>query len=310
MKNQSKEELLAELSKIAKLSNGSKFARLFFSPFRYLKATLFKTFVFPFTKKTWQVAAQTFFGATMQVEIPAGIDIYLLKTKTHSSEIRLAKFLMLNLSAGQHFLDIGTHFGFFSLLASHLVEKNGKVLGIEASPSTFRTYKKNIKDYANIIGLNKAASNQVKTIVFYEFSSSHSEYNTTNKEQFENEPWFKNHPPKKIEIEAFAADNLLAINKMQPNIIKIDVEGAEYEVLQGLIETLNTSSPFVSVEFLPKYFDSVSHQKALILLKELGYTLHFINEDGSLNELDFMELKNYFILNNIDSENFIFAKKN
>jgi FkbM family methyltransferase len=219
------------------------------------------------------------------------------------------KFLIKNLSTGQHFLDIGTHFGFFSLLASYLVESKGRVLGIEASPKSFAKYKKNIAPFENIIPLNKAASNEQKTITFHEFNTTYSEYNTTDIEQFKNESWFKKNPPNKIAIETIVTDKILTENKIQPNIIKIDVEGAEYEVLQGLTETLKTLNPFVSVEFLPKYINSTTHQKALILMKEMGYLLHYINNEGNLVELDFMELNNYFILNNIDSENLIFAKK-
>ncbi|MDE3250404.1 MAG: FkbM family methyltransferase, partial [Bacteroidota bacterium] len=62
------------------------------------------------------------------------------------------------------------------------------------------------------------------------------------------------------------------------SIVKIDVEGAELEVLQSLAPTLQSKRPFVLVEILPAYDASntariTRQQQMEALLKTVGYTI-------------------------------------
>src|SRR5690606_12974270 len=119
--------MLQRLKQVEKLANTSKAGRLLHDPFRYVNTLAFTKFIYPRTHKGVLKKARTFFGNDMQVLLPAATDIYLTGGKTHSSEIRLARFMINRLKPGDVYVDIGAHFGFFTLLASALVGDKGKV---------------------------------------------------------------------------------------------------------------------------------------------------------------------------------------
>lgn len=77
----------------------------------------------------------------MNIALPASTDIYLTGGKSHDSEIRLAKFLIKNLNQGDNFVDIGAHYGYFTLLGAHLVGKGGRVF-FEPGKSTYSLLEK------------------------------------------------------------------------------------------------------------------------------------------------------------------------
>ena len=148
-----------ELDKIEKLANASKWARLMYNPSKYLFGIGHRTLVYPFTKKGILKNASTFFGKRMNLLLPSGMDIYLLGGKSHDSEIRLARFILDNVKQGDTFLDIGAHFGYFSLLASSIVGEKGSVYCVEASKATFAVLSQNVGKEKNITPFNIAISN-------------------------------------------------------------------------------------------------------------------------------------------------------
>ncbi len=82
-------------------------------------------------------------------------------------------------------------------------------------------------------------------------------------------------------------------------LIKVDVEGAELEVLKGLQLVLTLSKPNIVVEILPVYTltneNGINRKRRqdelLAYLKTLGYTLYLINEsNATLLELEDIEV--------------------
>lgn len=61
------------------------------------------------------------------------------------------------------------HYGYFTLLAAHLVSKHGKVFGFEASPATFEILNKNKVTFKSIEIHNKAVSDKAGELTFYQF---------------------------------------------------------------------------------------------------------------------------------------------
>ncbi|MCL4314798.1 MAG: FkbM family methyltransferase, partial [Candidatus Thermoplasmatota archaeon] len=59
-------------------------------------------------------------------------------------------------------VDVGAGIGEFSVLASSIVGKEGKVIAIEPSPEDFKTLQYNIKENkcSNVIPINSAVSNK------------------------------------------------------------------------------------------------------------------------------------------------------
>src|SRR5829696_6401888 len=146
---------------------------------------------------------------------------------------------------GDVVIDVGAHIGPYTLKASKRVGLNGKIIAIEADPENFDILNRNIQlnKLTNVIALNYAAYSKEDKIKLYlpskekEEESSYTKYNTIMTERVHNEKKF-------VEINANTLYYLLQSNgiKHEVNWIKIDVEGAEYEVLKGAKNIISKSN--------------------------------------------------------------------
>jgi FkbM family methyltransferase len=147
---------------------------------------------------------------------------------------------------GDIVLDVGAHIGKYTIISSKRVGPAGKVIAIEADPENFDILNRNIKlnGLSNVIALNYAAYSRAAKIKLYvaDEQSGSALYNTiTTKRAKPNQ--------KFIEINANTLDNLLQLAGIgregraeeEVNWIKIDVEGAEFDVLKGATNILSKS---------------------------------------------------------------------
>jgi len=292
--------------KAERLANSGKIGRFAANPIKYLTAIGHRLFFYSKSKKGKLVKANTYFESEMKLVLPAGTDIYLTGCKSHDSEIRLAKFLTNTLQKGDSFIDVGAHFGYFSLLGAKLVGKKGSVFSFEASQSTFEILKENTQKESNIEILNRAVSNEKGTLNFYEFPVLYSEYNSLEIDQFKNEDWYQTNKPEERAIEAIRLDDFSKQKSTKPRVIKIDVEGAEYMVISGAVELLKSQSPKVVIEFLHSKRHNEAHLKAKELLNELGYESFSIESDGTLKICS--DIEAFLNKKELDSDNIIFQK--
>ncbi len=299
-------ELLRPLRRVEQLATLPKLGRLLRRPGPYLYAIGFRLLRYPRTKRGVARQAHTFFGAPMTVLLPAGTDIYLTGGKSHDSEIRLARFLIQHLAPGGVFADVGAHFGYFSLLAARLVGAAGQVLAFEASRATYSVLAANVAAAPSVHARHCAVSDAPGQLAFYEFPVHYNEYNSLSIEQFAQEKWFQNEPPTKIEVPAITLDSCFAGPARPPDIIKIDVEGAEFQVIRGATELLRRAAPVVVLEYLEHRRHNTAHRQAAALLAALGYQPHRISPEGLL--IACPDLDAYLWASGIDSDNFVFVK--
>jgi FkbM family methyltransferase len=142
---------------------------------------------------------------------------------------------------GDVVVDIGAHIGLYTIISSKRVGTNGKVVAIEADPSNFEMLNRNIKlnQLTNVTPLNYAVYSKETKIKLYLPSgeSGFTKYNTIVSN-------WANTEDKFVEVNANTLDYLLQINQIREeevNWIKIDVEGAEFEVLKGATNVLSKS---------------------------------------------------------------------
>jgi FkbM family methyltransferase len=146
-------------------------------------------------------------------------------------------------SEGSIVIDIGAHIGPYTIIASKRVGSQGKVVAIEADPDNFDILTRNINlnRLTNVIALNYAVYSKEETVKLYlpstEDQSSYTKYNSVMSDRGLGETKF-------VEVKANTLDHLLQKNGIRHedvNWIKIDVEGAEFEVLKGAKDILSKS---------------------------------------------------------------------
>jgi FkbM family methyltransferase len=136
-----------------------------------------------------------------------------------------------NPKEGDVVVDVGAAFGFYTILSSKSVGLNGKVVAIEAQPDSFEMLNQNIKlnGLANVITLNYAVYSKKSRLKLYGSYSIMQERAEKNSQRY-------------IEVNANTLDHLLQLQGIsEVNWIKIDVEGAEYEVLKGASNVISRS---------------------------------------------------------------------
>lgn len=167
--------------------------------------------------------------------------------------------------------DIGAHVGFYTLLSAELVGKDGKVFSFEPLIDNYEYLKKHIEinNYKNITSLNVAVSNKDGSAFFRKGENTSMGHLTSNGE---------------IKVRTITIDNLINNKKLPiPDVLKIDVEGAELAVLKGAVNLLNGYHPII---FLSTHSSDI-HKKCCDFLLSLGYKLQPFGIDNieKANEL-------------------------
>jgi FkbM family methyltransferase len=148
---------------------------------------------------------------------------YILTTEMDFIEAALQE-----LRPGETFLDVGCHYGIFSILASKIVGPNGHVVSVEPHPGALKALRGNIdvNRCKNVEVLNAAFSDSNRTL-----SLSFNENGAGPKGLAD--------PDSSVHaVEALAGDTAFR-DKQVPSSVKIDVEGHEFAVLKGLKQTLS-----------------------------------------------------------------------
>lgn len=173
---------------------------------------------------------------------------------------------------GDTFLDIGANIGFFTLNASRLVGPSGRVVSIEPSQRTAAKLLTNVlaNHAANVLVLTIGAGDESK-LEFLNIarrdnagaSSIRPIQGATGKES----------------IAIARMDDVLEALDIIPDIIKVDIEGAEFLALKGLRRTLAAHHPVLIVELRELFLQEmgISRESIVEFLSELGYSPHSID---------------------------------
>lgn len=169
--------------------------------------------------------------------------------------------------------------------------------------NTFNVFCENIKinKITNVIAFKNGLSNveERRTINLYNASGNNSLYERDIP---------VGHPLKKTGIESIqllVLDDLINNNRVEiPNIIKIDVEGAELNVLLGAKEIISKYRPTVIFEYSEETSRDAGYSKDILLksLQLVNYNIFGIPENANdfrlINEKDFVneEVSNLIFL--------------
>ncbi|MEO1191759.1 MAG: FkbM family methyltransferase [Pseudomonadota bacterium] len=159
----------------------------------------------------------------------------------------LTHFFLQALRPGDTFYDVGAHLGYFSLLASRCVGPRGQVIAFEPAPRTFQhLLGPNIEPLANVRRHRWAVWKEAASLTFRDYGRTHSAYNTLGEPKIA--PLQASRlTATEIEVKAVALD-ALPRKAPPPDVVKVDVESAELQVLQGMSGILAEQKPVVTLE--------------------------------------------------------------
>ena len=191
----------------------------------------------------------------------------------------MARALQADLYAGGVFLDVGAHFGLWSVYAAAIVGRTGKVLAFEPSPA-FAVLRENAALNSTVQAFQYGLGAQDGEATFFDqgTASSGSFVNDVTKM---NERYQPTVPIGGNTVEIRALDTLTAEFGVRPDLIKVDVEGFEYEVMRGAENVLQKVRPIMLIEIHPWQLKlSGSSDKALVaLLESKGYAVDVIDRN-------------------------------
>ena len=194
-------------------------------------------------------------------------------------EPNLTHWMCERLRPGDVFVDVGANIGYFSLLASKLVGRDGRVVAIEALPATFSVLQQNIaaNDSRNVRAVNVAAWDSETTLTM--FANSEPTGTSTLVPDWAHR-WNLN---REYRVSAKPMASILSGDEIErARLIKIDVEGAEWNVVSGMKQFLQRSSPDLEImlEVAPSILGTKCQDIVEVLQRE-GFNMYSIVNDYS-----------------------------
>jgi FkbM family methyltransferase len=209
-------------------------------------------------------------GQTMYVDAAFGLT--LESAGTYVSERLMTEIFAKLVTRGMTVIDIGAHAGYYTLIAARAVGDKGKVFAFEPEPSNYQLLLKNIQlnNHHNVTPVQKAVSDITAGIKLFlaEDASGHSTVSDNSQQ-------------KAIQVDSTTLDDYFANRIQQIHIMKIDVEGAENAVLQGMSNIIRSNQELIIfTEFCPDALRRAGcvPTEYLKKLADYGFAIYLIDE--------------------------------
>lgn len=191
-------------------------------------------------------------------------------------EKRVIKALERQIRAGDVLWDVGANVGVYSVMMGARVGDEGRVYAFEPHPGTFESLV-NATQEENIFCLNMALSDYAG-----EGRIGGQRDSATN--SLANSEFGENHLTVEVETADSVVEQSLALC---PDGVKIDVEGYELKVLEGMGQTLlNSKVRFLVLEIHRRILEKIEGPDAVrrirLLLKSHGFRVRWIDSSHVL----------------------------
>lgn len=170
----------------------------------------------------------------------------------------------------EYVFDVGAYHGIYSLVAG-AVNKQNKIFAFEPVEDSYNKLQRNISlnDFT-IKALTYGASDKDGTAEFYNIHATGSLIGSLNKESFQHGEKLVKYSIKVRSLKSIMQE----FNIPRIDLIKIDVEGHEFEVLQGLENYLKEFKPSILFELT----ENAHAEKINELVKDWEYLYFDIDE--------------------------------
>lgn len=207
----------------------------------------------------------------------------------HQGYNEVKEQLLINqlVQAGDVTVDVGANIGVYTLQLAKLVGKTGSVIAIEPESHNVRRLQENIRHnhLHNVRVITRPAYHKLTKVSFNIFSPVQYGWHTLGNPQIE----YAGELAKPIKRVTLSTTTLNSIFAKHPNpkirLLKIDVEGAELDVLLGASTLLKHHQiDYILFEVSQIMVDGMHHTNLDIikLLNSYHYSCHLIKADGTI----------------------------
>ena len=203
----------------------------------YLALRIFASFI-P-SLKSYDLELNIAKNLTIKADLRENIFFTLLKYGYYKHQVTEDFIISSIVSKNNTVIDIGANIGWISLILAESVGSSGKVYSFEPSSKIFKYLKQISEKRKQIFPYQMAMSNENGEVSFT--NEKHSDLSHISSNVTKNSET----------VECKTLDNfVLDENITSINFIKVDVEGHDYQVLEGGLETLKSFNPFLMFEAL------------------------------------------------------------
>ena len=194
---------------------------------------------------------------------------------TGGYEPRTTKIMQALVHPGDTVIDVGANIGYFSIVAARAAGKIGRVLAFEPVPDVRQSLIANLRlnHLEHVSVRSEALSAASGEATFYLGPQQDTGLGSLRALA----------EGREMRVQQMRFDDLWD-RQTRVALVKIDVEGAEHQVLQGMTDCLAGDRPDILLEVTDEYLRGLgsSAQTLFAFLTSRGYSMYEIPDEGPL----------------------------
>jgi len=193
-------------------------------------------------------------------------------------EPRTTQIIQARVQPGDVVVDVGANIGYFSIVAARAAGPSGRVVAFEPVESVRRQLARNLQlnDLEHVEIRSEALSDRTADATFYQGPDRDTGLGSLR-------PLEQGH---QVTVHQVRFDDIWDPSR-RVSLVKIDVEGAELRVLQGMADCLTRDRPDIIVEVTDQFLRALGASASDLLgfLTACGYRMYQIPDEGPLAEI-------------------------
>ena len=195
-------------------------------------------------------------------------------------ELKLVRFFIKSLGKDDVFYDIGANYGSYTYLAAELCRETH---AFEPIAELAEVVRGNIHTHEDVV-VNVAALSEVNGSISFYIMQSRG-LSTMNTSVAELHSSHANGVFKRVTVPTITIDDYVATHA-QPTFLKIDVEGAEEQVIKGGAKFFSSHAPIIAMEIWGKENKWELSMNAAERLRGMGYQSFRLTDQGDVQKID------------------------
>lgn len=201
-------------------------------------------------------------------------------------ELWITNALQDLITTGMHVVEVGANVGYYTLLIAHKVGETGKLTAFEANPAIFECLHRNVEinGYLHRVALVNRAVTDRRGEITFRVPRRH----LGNSSIVNFSPEFLRHyhdEVDEIEVTTTSLDEYFSEAQERIDLIKVDAEGSEPSIIDGL-QSILCRNPTIKLvlEFAPALIHGAGRDPRtfLLSLQQQGFHIHRISAESSL----------------------------